>query len=306
MAQSKYWSIEGAIIPEDKSAIEFIGQDKGDVIYVVMKQKGSRATTVKKLFQATAVTKESESEILSKSPVLHVLYGTYESSRKRKIETESTNRSKRIKQEVEVAKNLSDDEYYEQCYEDGDGLMDYKIVIQQRNHKRQVEIRRHLREEAKSVTWKKWQQQVIDIIEQQPDTRKVHVILDPKGGVGKSFLVRNYGLLHRDKVLEVAASKKADMLYLASLKTGYDTVFIDLCREDVEGEFSYSAVEAIKNGVFCSTKYECKSVYTGPVHVVIFTNKDLDYSKLSMDRWNVLCIDENESVSVKDVSIHVE
>lgn len=261
-----------------------------------MKNRQTRKNRVQHLFNAENVQSISEAQLLQKVPSSLLLYGTYESSRKRKAETESYNRSKRIKQEVEKASKVSDDEYFEQCFDEEENLLDYTATIKLKHQRQQIAIRRRMQEDAKQIVWKPWQQQVIDIISREPDSRAIHVVLDPQGGAGKSYLSRNYGVLHKDKILEMAAGRKADMLYVASQKIGYDTIFIDLCRGDFEEQLSYAAIEALKNGSYISTKYESKQVYGGPVHVVIFTNRPLDYTKLSADRWRILFIKRDQTV----------
>lgn len=302
MAQSKYWKVAGGITPEELSEIQAIfkkeieEEDKQRLI--VTKSKGVRATKLKKMFNTEDVLKCKEQDILESS--LPCTHGEYTATRKRKAETDQRNRSKKIAKQVDIAMDMSDDEYYDYCKEtnDGENLLDYKVTLQLRNMEKQKNIRRILKEEAANIVWKPWQQEVIKVINQTGTDRLIHVVLDPKGGVGKSYLCRNYSILHREKILEMSSGKKADMLYLASQKCGYDTVFLDLCRGDYKevNGISYTGIEALKNGSFVSTKYESKYIVGLPPHMVIFTNKPLDYDQLSGDRWRIMFVKEDESI----------
>lgn len=55
----------------------------------------------------------------------------------------------------------------------------------------------------------------------------------------------------------------------------------------VENYVSYEALEAIKDGIFFSTKYESGMVVFDSPHVVVFANFPPDRTQLSADRWRI-------------------
>ena len=84
-------------------------------------------------------------------------------------------------------------------------------------------------------------------------------------------------------------AKSADIKYAYE---GERVVLFDLTRSQQE-HFNYEVMESVKNGTMFSGKYESKvKVYASP-HVVVFANWLPDYSKLSMDRWDVWDLDES-------------
>ena len=52
-------------------------------------------------------------------------------------------------------------------------------------------------------------------------------------------------------------------------------------------KISYDAIESIKNGLICNTKFETGYKAFGEVHIIVFANMEPDYEKLSEDRWEV-------------------
>lgn len=63
-------------------------------------------------------------------------------------------------------------------------------------------------------------------------------------------------------------------------------VIINLSRQ-AEGAFSYASVEAIKDGLCFSGKYEGGTRLFARPHIVVFSNWYPDITKLSIDRWDI-------------------
>ena len=57
---------------------------------------------------------------------------------------------------------------------------------------------------------------------------------------------------------------------------------------------SYEAIESVKDMFFYSGKYEGGAICGNCPHVLVFANHPPDTSKMSIDRWNIVQIDENE------------
>lgn len=148
--------------------------------------------------------------------------------------------------------------------------------------------------EYEGVSWKPWQQALLDILEEEPCKRKIHWIWEPTGNVGKSWFAKYCALTKSALVLE--SGKKMDMAYIYAQKPT-KIVFVDLSRTTapVEGKDflhgMYSLCENLKNGHMMSTKYESVSLLFGVPHVVVFANWEPDYTKWSADRYNVVRID---------------
>lgn len=133
---------------------------------------------------------------------------------------------------------------------------------------------------------KDWQLEIISIIAEKPDCRKIYWYWDAIGGTGKSvfttYLYDKYNAC-------VVGGKKADIGYIFKneyAKRDIKTVVIDLPRStDVDANFD--AIESLKNGLMICPKYESSVLRFNPVHVIIFANKAPDMHMLSADRWIV-------------------
>lgn len=145
-----------------------------------------------------------------------------------------------------------------------------------------------LREEYKDVIWRDWQQQVINILEENPDRRKIHWYHDEEGNKGKSFLCKYIAL----KYNAIICSGKTNDIFNQTLNWRLEnktTLQIPPCIIDIpRSEFShtnYAAIEQLKNGFLYSGKYEGGKVFGLPPHVFIFANCEPKQDQMSEDRW---------------------
>lgn len=153
--------------------------------------------------------------------------------------------------------------------------------------------RRPLKDPLDGLELRPWQQLVMDIIAEEPDDRTIHWIYDNKGCAGKTTLAKHICLKRPNEVLYISG-KSADIKYgitqfLQNEKNDMYVCFIDLTRS-IENFVSYEGIESIKNGIFYNTKYESGMVIFNNPHVIVLANFEPDYSKLSLDRWNVITL----------------
>lgn len=135
-----------------------------------------------------------------------------------------------------------------------------------------------------------WQQEIIDIIKKPADDRTIHWIWDIEGNKGKTalakYIVANYNALY-------FSGKASDMKYLIasyfeeSESNKDDLICLFDYTRSMENFISYQGIEEIKNGIFCSTKYECKMIQFNAPHIIIFANFEPETHKLSADRWSI-------------------
>lgn len=129
-----------------------------------------------------------------------------------------------------------------------------------------------------------WQLDIIELVQQEPDDRKIYWYWENEGQCGKSRLAKH---LHMKFNAFVTGGKCADVMCgLAQRKEPPEIVVWDMPRS-VEQSISYHAIEQIKNGLVYSTKYESCTICFNEPHVIIFANTPPDLSKLSRDRWVV-------------------
>lgn len=130
-----------------------------------------------------------------------------------------------------------------------------------------------------------WQQEILDIIETKPDKRSIYWYWESIGNVGKTTFARHLVLT---KKVGYCDGKGADIK--CAVKTvleggkNISTMIFDFTRA-TEGKISYHALEAIKNAIFFSGKYESSWVVTNYMHVIVFANFPPDESRMSSDRW---------------------
>jgi hypothetical protein len=166
------------------------------------------------------------------------------------------------------------------------------------------QTKKDLLTDYEQVTWRPWQKTIIDIATGPVKKRTLHVIVDPNGNSGKSFLA-NWMCLHLNFLLLNPVSKR-DMAYILCqhLSTGKSVsgVVIDIARSIVGSGMHehlpntsmasvYNFVEALHDGRITNTKYESTTRWFKPPHVFMFTNHPVEIRSefsLSADRWNVM------------------
>lgn len=141
-----------------------------------------------------------------------------------------------------------------------------------------------------------WQLELEDLMQQEPDPRKVYWYFDEIGGTGKTTYARHLEL----KYEALRVSGNATDIKCA-LKTHVDNVgdiwcvVFDFTRTQ-EGKISYTAIEDVKNATCFSGKYESSPVIYEFPHVICFANFPPDERALSRDRWVIKDISEEHIV----------
>lgn len=129
-----------------------------------------------------------------------------------------------------------------------------------------------------------WQNQIKELLNIQPDGRKIHWYFDEIGGCGKSSFCKYMYIHHR--VPTIQGGKYSDIINII-FNLNMDEVrilLIDIPRVNKD-KISYAAIECILNGMITNTKYETGIKVFNPPHVVVFANHRPNLSKLSEDRW---------------------
>lgn len=135
------------------------------------------------------------------------------------------------------------------------------------------------------TTLRPWQQDIFNICKSEPDNRKVYWYWENKGNVGKSAFVKFMCVKHNAIFIDGGAKKDVINLIFNSDMDKSNIILFDIPRCNL-GKISYSAIESIKNGLICNTKYETGFRAFNNVHVIVFANSEpLEKDKLSKDRW---------------------
>ena len=136
-----------------------------------------------------------------------------------------------------------------------------------------------------------WQTDLLEILNQEASDRKIYWVWEPVGGSGKTSFLKHFCIKHKDAL--VVGGKANDAKYMiASLDWYPKFVFFNISRT-VENFVSYEGMEAIKDWLFASTKYEGKMVIGNCPHLIVMANFEPNYSAMSGDRWVVMKIGED-------------
>lgn len=138
-----------------------------------------------------------------------------------------------------------------------------------------------------------WQKDAEALLTSDDDEdRLIHWWWEPDGNVGKSQFAKYMIVKH--KSLYCSSGKYADLCNLV-FNTDMDScssVIFDIPRNQ-GGKVSYDALEAIKNGLICNTKYETGTKIFNSPKIIVFANALPDKPDgLSQDKWRILNIRE--------------
>ena len=126
-----------------------------------------------------------------------------------------------------------------------------------------------------------WQNRVNELLVQAPDDRKIIWCYGEKGGEGKSTFAK--GLILRGFAY-VDANKYADMFEMYHQQGVDKNIVVDFHRSCDVNSF-YGFVEKVKNRVIPKIKYRSMICFDpNNIHVVVMSNVEPDYSKISEDR----------------------
>lgn len=131
-----------------------------------------------------------------------------------------------------------------------------------------------------------WEQEILRIIEEEPDDRKIYWYWSTEGCKGKTQFAKYLSVKHNSIPLD---GRKNDILYCAG--TYESDIYTYILSRDQEDYVSYDALEKVKDGYYMCAKYESKPIIRPPPHVFVFANFAPVLPKMSEDRWVVRHLD---------------
>lgn len=137
-----------------------------------------------------------------------------------------------------------------------------------------------------------WQRALLEEVKEKPNARTITWYYDGTGGSGKTAICK-YLVNKFPSTLFFSGGKFSDIAYQivrSSFKPR--VVLINLPRTS-EGKLSYGALEAIKDGLISSGKYEGGFRTFPPPHVIVMANFRPDEAALSLDRWDIRSLHNN-------------
>ncbi len=137
-----------------------------------------------------------------------------------------------------------------------------------------------------------WQKEILDMVQNKADDRKIYWYWSATGNVGKSVLCKHM-VMKEDAILVGGAFKDAYYAIMQRVQKGKKPVSIVIfaLSRSQGNKVSYIAMEGIKDGCFFSPKYESGMCVYDPPHILVFANEAPDLTMLSSDRWVVKNLD---------------
>lgn len=130
----------------------------------------------------------------------------------------------------------------------------------------------------------RWQEILQGKLSREANDREIIFVVDPDGNQGKTWFAKWY-CARNPTAQYMESTKKADMAY--SLKRDVTHLFVNCTRHQLD-YLNYSFLEAVKDGMVFSGKYESCTKVIGPCHVVVMMNQEPDMSALSSDRYKII------------------
>ena len=138
----------------------------------------------------------------------------------------------------------------------------------------------------KIIEPRRWQQRILDITLEEPDDRTIHWYWDKIGKIGKSVFCK-YMIVAQNAAF-CSSGKYADLINII-YNTDMDkcnVIIFDIPRVQ-KNKISYEALESIKNGLVCNTKFETGYKAFNSPHVMVFANYPPKKETMSEDRWKI-------------------
>ncbi len=146
-----------------------------------------------------------------------------------------------------------------------------------------------LEPDYEEADWRPWQKEMADILAGEPDSREILVVEDILGGCGKTVFARDYCIRHRSALY--VNGDRGSILY--ALQQGLArnqhprVIFFDMARGyGATTSKDWETVEVLKNRIAFAKKYESGMLIWNHVHIVVYTNFEVDKNMLSADRWH--------------------
>lgn len=154
-----------------------------------------------------------------------------------------------------------------------------------------------------TITWKPWQQDIINRISKEPDNRSINVIIDKEGGQGKTFLAL-YLHCHKKARLIPPQEKSKDIIRMVCDCPTTTCYFVDIPRAEskLHQNALFSALECVKNGFVYDDRYHWTEKHFNPPHIWVFTNLKPEMHLLSLKRWTFYVIYNDHLVNLDDIN----
>jgi hypothetical protein len=134
--------------------------------------------------------------------------------------------------------------------------------------------------------WKDWQQDIIDLLKTEPDSRTINWYWNNTRNTGKTFLCEylatTMDVIICDDIMDNAINQVKHAMDEEKIPS---IIIMNVSRRCAQC-INYEVLEALKNGLMYGGKYAGHLIFPHP-HVIVFATCEPDYQAMSKDRWNV-------------------
>lgn len=137
-----------------------------------------------------------------------------------------------------------------------------------------------------------WQESLKNKLEVY-ESRKIDVIVETKGNIGKTTFCRYMAIRAGAQILPFC-NEYRDIMRMAYDVGVHPIYMIDIPRSIPQKKLAqlYAALESLKGGYAYDDRNSFRQRYFDPPRVVVFTNTHPNLGHLSADRWNIWEIDD--------------
>lgn len=140
-----------------------------------------------------------------------------------------------------------------------------------------------------------WQRELIERIDEEPDDRSILFYVDPEGNNGKSWMCRYIRNKYPEKTQTLQIGKRDDLAH--ALDPRKSIILFDIPRRGME-YLQYNVLEMLKNGEVFSPKYDSGTKFFSRCHVIVFCNEYPDLSRMTLDRYKITKISEEQQTFI--------
>lgn len=153
-----------------------------------------------------------------------------------------------------------------------------------------------------------WEQDIIKIIMTEPDDRHIYWYWSKGGCIGKTSFCKYLTMKHNAIALSGKASdmRNGVVEYHKANEKYPELILIPIPRSFKSEYLNYEGIENIKDMYFYSGKYEGGMVCGNCPHVFVFANEPPDKEKMSLDRWIITQIDDDDDSKAESNSEDLE
>lgn len=139
-----------------------------------------------------------------------------------------------------------------------------------------------------------WQIKVSNMIKEEPDDRSIIWIYETSGCEGKTSLIKYLLNTYKESAYYVSGGRANDITFQIVENEQDIHLFLMNIPRNNEGFISYNGIEQVKDGLVSTSKYKGGFELFNPPHVIVMCNFYPDITSLSLDRWKIYEIKNND------------